>query len=183
MGQTTSGLPWPEDTDAVMAGAQAIRALAEGIDARPWYRAERGAVMSIPAAGGADQIIGAGSYLWETIQSNFTPGDAQGFIVPKAGLWLVTARATMNAVWAGNNWGTAVTSSSLAELGHQTNEGAGGGGTQRRSVAAIGMMRLGLAETVRMVVWQTTGNPQNVGGLTAGSSRWATRFSAQWKAP
>ena len=32
MGQTTQGLPWPADTDPVMAGAQAIRALAEATD-------------------------------------------------------------------------------------------------------------------------------------------------------
>ena len=33
MGQTPQGLPWPNDSDPVMAGAQAIRALAESVDA------------------------------------------------------------------------------------------------------------------------------------------------------
>lgn len=37
MGQTTSGLPWPEPTAPVRDGASAIRALAESLDKRLPY--------------------------------------------------------------------------------------------------------------------------------------------------
>lgn len=36
MGATPSGLPWPEGTDLVRDGDNAIRALAEAVEARMW---------------------------------------------------------------------------------------------------------------------------------------------------
>jgi hypothetical protein len=36
MGTTTSGLPWPEGTELVRDGDNAIRALAEAVEARMW---------------------------------------------------------------------------------------------------------------------------------------------------
>jgi hypothetical protein len=189
MGQTVGGLPWPEDTDAVMAGAQAIRALAEALD-RLVYNAERVAQFSV-GGGGTDVQIGGGggTAAWETIDSNFAPTavgpgppiGAPGFTTPRAGLWQVTG----NTVIIGTLTSTIVTCSIFAsggkEIAGQNFES--GGGNIARSVACAGMFRLAAGETVVMRVSQNSGAALNFGGGTAPGTRRTTRFSGQWIGP
>ena len=57
LGTTAGGLPVPADTDLVMAGAQAITALAQALDARPRLRARKAGQYNI-AGSGADVVQG-----------------------------------------------------------------------------------------------------------------------------
>jgi hypothetical protein len=182
MGQTVNlQLPWPEDTDPVMAGAQAIRALAEGIDNAPQYLAER-YTTAVIGGGGADVIIGsAGVLAWELVKANFTVTPSSGpFTIPRAGVWHVYGIAT----WNNTNWTTAgtwsagVKSSGGKELVNFRYENAGG--TQRRTFPFAGDLVLVAGETLAMFVANNSGANGNIAGCTVNGDRWTTRFGARW---
>jgi hypothetical protein len=176
MGHTLGGLPWPENTDPVAAGAQAIRALAEALDPA-WYRAERIAAFSI-GGGGTDVAVGGGSAAWEVVESNFGAIIANTFTVPKAGVWRFSAAAT-TAIAVNTRVTVAVQASGGNSIGYQHQVAAGAGVNQ--VYQANGMMRIAAAETIQMIIAQNSGTANNFG--VAGNSRYATRLSAQWVAP
>ena len=192
MGQTGGGLPWPNDTDAVMAGAQAIRALAESLD-RYYYHAERVAAFSI-GGGGTDVQVGAGNGVaaWETIESNFAPTivgpgpptvGAPGFTIPAtgAGLWYFIANTCLAATLTNCRVTCFVTSTSGKEVGTQNMES--GGGNVFRTINANGLFRCAVGETIRLFVSQNSGGALNFGGGSAPGTRFSTRFSAYRIAP
>lgn len=82
MGTTTHGLPYPEPTDPVAAGAAAIRSLAESIDTPCGGKWRRVTAMSVGSGGTI-------TFTWDTEDAdsdNFhTPGPGNGFILIPAG--------------------------------------------------------------------------------------------------
>lgn len=182
-GTTPGGLPYPEDTDAVMAGAQAIKALAQAIDARPWINFWRWTAGTLGSA--ADALLQA----WDLQESNFTIGDPNGggggFLAPKAGLYHVIAFSSfVNQFPSGNpqfSVGVKCATSGYA-IASQSGEQATSN-NQRRDYTAAGLIRAALGE--RVYAFQN--NYQGISGLTyAGGTapnRYASRFQAFWVAP
>jgi hypothetical protein len=192
MGQTPGGLPWPEPTDPLAAGAGAIRALAESVD-RYWYHAERIAAYSI-GGGGTDVTVGGGggTAAWETIESNFAPtivgpgpptAGAAGFTIPAtgAGIWFVDANTCLSGTLTAVRVTCFIVASGGKEVGTQNLET--GGGNVFRTINGNGFFRLAVGETVTMRVSQNSGSSLNFGGGGAPGTRFSTRFSAVRIAP
>jgi hypothetical protein len=181
VGQTVGGLPWPEPTDPLMAGSAAIRALAEAIDARPYYAAERLANFQAGSAGGADFTVGLDVSLWERIESNFAqtiPGTAAGFLVPRAGLYRLFASMTIYGAISGALAGCGIVATpSGKNVRYQRS--VSGAAQARQTFQAGAIVRLDAGDTLVMVLWQNSGNPQQIGG-SSGGAQWGTRFSAEW---
>jgi hypothetical protein len=170
-----------------MAGAAAIRALAESLD-RYYYHAERLAAFAV-GGGGTDVTVGAGgsTAAWETIESNFAstvvgPGPpvvgAAGFTVPAtgAGLWEFIGNTCLAGTLTAVRTTLIIIASGGKEVGTQNLET--GGGNVFRTVSAAGIMRLAAGETVRMTVSQNSGSSLNFGGGGSPGTRFTTRFSA-----
>jgi hypothetical protein len=185
LGSTAGGLPYPEDTDAVMLGAQAIKALANAIDNRPWIRCVRWTGGTL--GGSADALLTA----WDLKEGNFTRDDVAepaGFVVPAnyGGLWQVMAFTSfVNTFPAGvPQFSVGVFSSGGAAVAYQRGEMATSG-NQRRDYQASGVIRLAAGEWVRAF----QNNYQGISGLTyAGGTgpqgnRYSSRFAARWVGP
>lgn len=188
-GTTPGGLPYPEDTDAVMAGAQAIKALAQAIDSRPWWSFVRWTGGTLGSA--ADAVMTA----WDLKESNFTTDAAEvaGVIVPKSGLYRVEAFVSFATTFpAGTNQfsvgvksgGTGTPAIPVSEL--QSQDGvAPTSGNQRRDFYAHGLIRVSAGDTIRGF----QNNFQGISGLTFGGgapprgNRFSSRFAGWWFAP
>jgi hypothetical protein len=175
-GTTTGGLPYPEPTDPVSAGANAIKALAQALDPA-WWRCERLAQFAV-GGGGTDVTVGAGAAAWEVFETNFGAASGVNIALPKAGVYSVTAAATI-AIAQGTRITVAVNASGGAGVGMQLASPAGAGMNQ--AYIATGVIRVAAGETVQMIVAQNSGSSANFG--VAGSSRYATRFSGRWVGP
>lgn len=77
MGATPSGLPWPEGTDLVRDGDNAIRALAEAIEARMW---SSGTYQKYRFLSGM-YSTGSDGRVWITIPGITTPSGAVAQII------------------------------------------------------------------------------------------------------
>ncbi|HET6194114.1 MAG TPA: hypothetical protein VFE12_00100 [Acetobacteraceae bacterium] len=180
-GSTPGGLPYPEDTDAVKQGAQAIKALAQAIEAQPWISFARWTQGTV--AGAADAIVSA----WDLTEGNFAANDAGGgFTCPKAGLYLVTVDLEFSCAWpAGGplvSVGAKTSSAPPREIYLQRAEASSAGAT-RRSYSVSGLLRMAVGETCRAFMNNGTGiSIQHSSGITA-NDRHSTRFSARWVAP
>jgi hypothetical protein len=187
LGATAGGLPYPEDTDPVMAGAQAIKALAQAIDARPWVRFVRWTGGTLGSA--ADALMTA----WDLKEGNFVRDDVAepaGFVVPAGygGLWAVMAYTSFATTFPAGvpQISVGVFASGGAAIQYQRGE-MSTSGNQRRDYQASGVIRVAAGEWVRGF----RNNFQNISGLTfAGSggaapqgNRFSDRLTARWVAP
>lgn len=182
MGQTLGGLPWPENTDPLLAGAAAIRALAESVD-RLYFHAERVAAYSI-GGGGTDVNVGGGTAAWELIDSNFIPPTIPGpasFTLPAAGLWMFSANTCLSGTLTAVRVTCFIIASGGKEVGTQNLET--GGGNVFRTINANGAIRCAAGEIVRMTVSQNSGGALNFGGGAAPGTRFTTRFTGYRMAP
>jgi hypothetical protein len=189
LGATAGGLPYPEDSDAVMLGAQAIKALAQAIDNRPWINYIRWTAGTLGSATDANMTG------WDLREGNFTRDDVaepHGFVVPAnyGGLWWVDAYISfVNTFPSGVPQFSVGVKSLIApvvELQYQRGEMATSG-NQRRDYHASGILRVPAGDTLRAFM----NNYQGISGLTfAGSAgapprgnRFSSRFTARWWAP
>lgn len=181
LGATPGGLPYPEDTDQVMMGAQAIKALATAIEAQPWISFARWTQGTVGAT--ADAPISG----WDLTEGNFAANDASGgFTCPKSGLWAITLDLEFSAAWpAGNTLmsvGVKTSAVPPRELFLQRAE-PNSAGAVRRCYSLSGMLRIAAGETCRAFMNNATGSSiQHSSGVTA-NDRHSTRFSARWVAP
>jgi hypothetical protein len=158
-----------------MAGAQAIKSLAQAIP-QEWFRAEKIGQFSIGGGGGDVNVGGAGSP-WDVAEASFAiTGGPAGFTIPtgKGGVWRFTAAATI-AIASGTRVTVAVNASGGGQIGFQFAAAAGAG--MNETYIASGLLRVAAGEVVTMSVAQNSGSSANFG--VAGSSRYATRFSAE----
>ena len=178
-GVTPSGLPYPEDVDAVMLGAQAIKALAQAIDARPRYVARRIATYTI-GGGGTDVDQGGGSAAWDLVQANFTPGEAQGFLAPQAGYYAVYGQINIVCPAATNLYGVKIRNVSQGnELVHAQEATYSGGGATNQCMNIAGILNAALGDPIRLAAHQNSGVAQNC----AGSANLQTRLMAYYLGP
>jgi hypothetical protein len=180
MGTTTGGLPYPEDTDQVMLGAQAMKALAQALDARPRYVARRNTTYTI-GGGGSDVDQGGGSAAWEAIAANFTPGEALGFLAPITGFYVVSAQMNMVAPGASSNvYGIKVRNVNQAnEVVHTQEVVYATGGATNQLTSVSGILAATLGDPIRLAAHQNSGATQNC----AGSALLQTRLSAYYLGP
>lgn len=184
-GTTPGGLPYPEDTDLVMAGAQAIKALAQAMDARPRLRAKKSMVTYNIPGNGNDTEQGSGGASWELFETSFNnAGDTVGLVAPLAGYYLFSASAALllPAGQSNTSFGVKVTNTTqptIEALHFQQLFSTGSGGA--RVVGQIhGMLKCAVGDVVRMSAHQNSGATQTLGGPT---QDWATRFSAVYWGP
>ena len=177
---TPSGLPYPEDVDAVMLGAQNIKALAQALDARPRYVARRLTTYTI-GGGGSDVDQGGGAAAWETIMCNFTAGEALGFLAPLAGFYVVSAQMNMVAPGGSSNvYGIKIRNVNQAnELVHTQEVVYATGGATNQLTSLSGILNAAAGDPIRLAAHQNSGTSQNC----AGSAPLQTRLSAWYLGP
>jgi hypothetical protein len=189
-GVTPGGLPYPDDDDPVMAGAQAIKALAQAIDTRPWYNLVRWTTGTV---GGAVDAVLTG---WDLRETNYPASleinDATGggWVCQLAGLYAVTVtQSWVYASWAGGTqMGVGAKTAGvplLHEIYGQWTQVGYAGGMQRRTYSVSGLLRVAAGEWVRAVQNNGAGGSVNYSGAApAGAdNRHCLRFSALWVAP
>lgn len=189
---TPGGLPYPEPTDALMLGADAIKALAQAIEARAWWSFIR---WNGGTLGSASDAAMTG---WDLKESNFAtgePGEVIGVICPKSGLYRVEAFVSfVNSFPTGNpqfsvgvkTGGTGTPAIAVCEIAAQSGEQSTAG-NQRRDYYANGIIRVSQGDTIRGFM----NNFQGISALTfAGSAgaaprgnRFSSRFAGWWFAP
>jgi hypothetical protein len=181
-GITTGGLPYPEDTDALMAGAQAIKALAQAIDARPWVHMVRWTQGNLGT--GADAPLNT----WDFQESNFPIGETPaqgGFITPVSGLYMLTLSVEFFAAWTGNPLLSAGFKSSAVpprEIFLQRIEAVAS--TNRRVYNVAGILRLAAGERCSAFMNQPGGfGTVNHSSGAAPHDRHSSRFAGEWIAP
>lgn len=182
-GLTPGSLPYPEDTDLVMQGAQAIKALAQAIDARPRLRARKSGVYNCPG-NNTDSEQGSGPAVWDLFEVNYNnASDVVGMVAPIAGYYLCTLSAAMLVPGATTNqmFGCKVLNNSNAAegLGDQKLCTTPAGST-RMTVRCSGIIKAAAGDIIRASVHQNTGATQSLGGPTAD---WYTRFGVQYVGP
>lgn len=93
MGTTPAGLPWPEDNAPLSDIAKAIKALADGLDARPRAIRSLNTPQSIPNNAFTAVLFDTAEAL-----SGITYNAATGeFTVPKAGIYSIAGQVRFNA--------------------------------------------------------------------------------------
>lgn len=181
-GVTPGGLPYPEDTDAVMQGAQAIRALALAVEALPWWNFTRW------TQGVLGTTADAPLNTWDLQESNFAVGDtaAQGGVIcPRAGLYQVLVSVEFFAAWTGNpllSAGAKTNSVPPREIFLQRIEAVAS--TNRRVYVVAGMLRMAAGERIFAFMNQPGGfGTVNHSSGAAAQDRHSSRFSGVWVAP
>jgi hypothetical protein len=181
-GTTPGGLPYPEDTDLVAQGAQAIKALALAIEAAPWWSFIRS------TQGNVGTTADAPLNTWDTQESNFTigePATSGGVICPKAGLYTISLNVEFFAAWTGNpllSVGVKSSATPPRELFLQRIEAVAS--TNRRGYSLTGNLRLAAGERCSAFMNQPGGfGTVNHSSGVAANDRHSSRFSGRWVAP
>lgn len=189
-GVTPGGLPYPEDTEAVMLGAQAIKNLAQAVDNQPpwpWVNMIRWTAIS-QGGGGSDVLLS----LWDLQETNLPsmlePNIAGqgGFIAPRAGLYAVELLLCWTGSWPGSgqllmNVSAATSAVPPRSIYHQRSEP--NGGTNRRAYSLSGWLRMAAGETCRAYANNGSGAQISHSSGSSPGDKFATRFSARWIAP
>ncbi|HET6195768.1 MAG TPA: hypothetical protein VFE12_08445, partial [Acetobacteraceae bacterium] len=175
LGSTPGGLPYPEDTDQVMMGAQAIKALAQAIEAAPWWNFIRW------TQGVLGTTADAPLNTWDSQESNFTigePATSGGVICPKAGLYQVSVIVELFAAWNTNplcSVGVKTSATPPRELFLQRIEPTVT--TNRRVYAVSGVLRAAQAERISAFMNQPGGfGTVNHSSGAAAYDRHSSRF-------
>jgi hypothetical protein len=144
------------------------------------YAARRNAVWSL-GGGGTDVAAGGGAAAWEAVASNFTPGEAQGFLAPATGYYWVAGQA--NCVLPGaatTNYGIKLMNfNDPNELIHRQTVNYTTGGAYNECLVAAGILHATAGDPIRLYLHQNSGSAANVGG----SAPLATRLSATFAGP
>lgn len=172
MGTTPGGLPYPEPTDPVAEGADAIKALATGVDTRPMGRG------ALSAAGtlfpGAYYPVGVESALSPETRGGVTFTPATGvFTVPRAGLYRVlwgvsfAPLASPGSVRGARIDNAAGTPAALASVFGAPPPG------QPHTLSGARLLRLAAAATLRLTAYHDAAVTVNVQPVD-------TYFSIEW---
>ena len=182
LGTTPGGLPYPEDTDLVLAGAQAIKALAQAMDARPRLRARKAGAYNI-AGNGNDIEQGSGSAAWDLFETNYqNASDTVGMVCPLAGFYLCMASAGLSLAASTTNcmYGVKVTNAAQASEGlHEQRYISTGAGGARFHASVANLVKANIGDILRMSAHQNSGATLSLGG----SGVDMTRFSIVYWGP